>query len=388
LDRRDARALLDSILPTRLDESVLERIIAETRGNPLALLELPRGLSPTQLAGGFGLPPTAPLSAGIEDRYTRRLAKLAPDARRLLLVAAADPVGDPALVWRAADRLGIPESAAGPVESEQLLTLSPRVVFRHPLVRSAVYRSAEPNDRREVHRALADATDPGVDPDRRAWHRAHAAAKPDEDVAAELERSAARAEARGGFAAAAAFLERAVRLTPEPGRRAQRALVAAERKFEAGALDDALDLLETAESGRVDDEFVSARAHLLRAQIGFASRRISDAPPLLLGAARELETIDPGLARATYLEALSAAAFAGRLRHSAGLLEISVAALAGPPPPAKPQPSDLLLQGLTVQATEGYAAGAPLVKGALNAFQYPSTSKRRNRLSHVRVRNR
>ena len=231
LARRDARALLESVLPARLDERVLERIIAETRGNPLALLELPRGLSPTQLAGGFGLPTTATVSAGIEDGYTRRLARLPPDARRLLLVAAADPVGDPALVWRAAGGLGIPESAARTVESEVLLALSPRVVFRHPLVRSAVYRSAELDQRREAHRALAEATDPEIDPDRRAWHRAQAAATPDEAVAAELERSAARAQARGGLAAAAAFLERAVALSPEQSRRAQRALAAAETKF-------------------------------------------------------------------------------------------------------------------------------------------------------------
>jgi hypothetical protein len=331
LGRRDARALLDSVLPARLDELVLERIIAETRGIPLALLELPRGLSPTQLAGGFGLPTTAPLSAGIEDRYTRRLAELPADARRLLLVAAADPVGDPALVWQAAERLGIPESAADVVESEQLLVLSPRVAFRHPLVRSAVYRSAAPKARREVHRALAEATDLEIDPDRRAWHRAKAAGKPDEEVAAELERSAARAQARG-------------------------------------ALDDALDLLETAESGAAVDDVLRARAHLLRAQVAFASRRGSDAAPLLLAAACELKAVDAGLARATYLEARTAATFAGRLAHGGGLVEISVAALAGPPP-EKPEPSDLLLQGLAVQATDGYAAAAPLLTEALDAFQ-------------------
>jgi DNA-binding NarL/FixJ family response regulator len=369
LKRREARALLGSVLPASLDERVLERIVAETRGNPLAMLELPRGLSATQLAGGFGLPTTAPLSAGIEDRYTRRLAKLPSEARRLLLVAAADPVGDPALVWRAAERLGIPESAADIVESEQLLALSPRVAFRHPLVRSAVYGSAEPNVRREVHRALADATDLEIDPDRRAWHRAQAAAAPDEEVAAELERSAARAQARGGLAAAAAFLERAVALTPGPRRRAQRGLVAAETKFQAGALDDALDLLETAESGAAADDGLRAHAHLLRAQIAFASSRGGDAASLLLAAARELQAPDPGLARATYLDALSAATFAGRLAHGDGLIEISQAALAGPPPPENPQPSDLLLQGLAVQATEGYVAGAPLLKEALDAFQ-------------------
>jgi DNA-binding CsgD family transcriptional regulator len=368
LERADARALLDSVLRVRLDERVRDRIVAETRGNPLAVLEMPRGLSPTELAGGFGLPSTAPLSAGIEDRYTLRLAKLPPDARRLLLVAAADPVGDPALVWRAAERLGIPVSAADAVESEQLLTLSPRVAFRHPLVRSAVYSSAEPKARREVHRALAEVTEPEIDPDRRAWHRAQAATTPDEEVASELERSAARAQARGGLAAAAAFLERAVALSPEPTRRARRALVAAETKFQAGALEDALDLLETAESGAPVDDILRAHAHLLRAQVAFASRRGSDAAPLLLAAARELKAVDPSLARATYLEALSAATFAGRLIRGGGLVEISEAALADPPP-ERPQPSDLLLHGLAVQATEGYAAGAPLLKEALNAFQ-------------------
>jgi DNA-binding CsgD family transcriptional regulator len=369
LGRRDARALLESALPARLDERVLERIVAETRGNPLALLELPRGLSPTQLAGGFGMPATVPLSASIEKGYARRLARLPRDERRLLLVAAADPVGDPALVWRAAERLGIPQSAADTVESEDLLALSPRVVFRHPLVRSAVYGAAGLKERRDVHRALAEATDPLIDPDRRAWHRAQAAATPDEDVAAELEHSAARAQARGGLAAAAAFLERAVALSPEPSRRAQRALAAGQTKFEAGALDDALSLLQTAESGTAVDDLVRAQVHLLRAQIAFASRRGSDAAPLLLAAARELEVVDPSLARATYLEALSAATFAGRLVHGGGLVEISESALAGPPPPEKPQPSDLLLQGLAVRATEGYAAGAPLLKEALNAFQ-------------------
>jgi tetratricopeptide (TPR) repeat protein len=223
------------------------------------------------------LPTSAPLAAGIEDRYTRRLAKLPSDARLLLLVAAADPVGDPALVWRAAERLGIPESAADAGESEQLLALSPRVVFRHPLVRSAVYRSAGPYARREIHRALAEATDVRIDPDRRAWHRAQAAAAPDEEVAAELERSAARAQARGGLAAAAAFLERAIALSPDPTRRARRALVAAQTKLHAGALDDALELLETAESGAAVDDVLRAHAHLLRAQVAFASRRGSNA---------------------------------------------------------------------------------------------------------------
>src|SRR5437870_3194428 len=205
LGHRDARALLDSVLPAKLDERVLERIVVETRGNPLALMELPRGLSPAQLAGGFGLPAALPLSDRIEQSFARRLARLPRDARRLLLVAAADPTGDAALEWRAAERLGIAESAAHTAESDGLLAFDAGVAFRHPLVRSAVYRAAGPGERSEVHRALADATDPTIDPDRRAWHRAQAASRPDEDVAAELERSAARAQARGRVAAAPAL---------------------------------------------------------------------------------------------------------------------------------------------------------------------------------------
>jgi DNA-binding CsgD family transcriptional regulator len=369
LGRRDARALLESALPARLDESVLERLVAETGGNPLALLELHSGLSPAQLAGGFGLTAALPLSAGIEASFRRRLARLPRDARRLLLLAAAEPLGDPALLWRAARELGVGESAANSVESAGLLTLNGAATFRHPLVRSAVYGSAEPGERREAHRALADATDPKLDPDRRAWHRAQAASMPDEDVAADLERSAARAQGRGGFAAAAAFLERAVELSPEPLSRARRALAAAQTKFKAGGLDDALRLLEVVESGGAVNDHVGANVHRLRAEIAFASRRGSDATSLLLAAARELESVDSTLARATYLEALASAHFAGRLAPGRGAVEVSEAVLAGPPMPASPQPSDLLVQGLATQFTQGYAAGAPMLKEALRAFQ-------------------
>jgi DNA-binding CsgD family transcriptional regulator len=370
LGRRDARALLESALPARLDESVLDRIVVETGGNPLALLELPSGLSPAQLAGGFGLTAALPLSAGIEASFKRRLSRLPLHARRLVLLAAAEPLGDPALLWRAADELGIGEAAANIVESAGLLTLNGTATFRHPLVRSAVYGSSEPRERREVHRALASATDPNLAPDRRAWHRAQAASMPDEDVASDLERSAARAQARGGFAAAAAFLERAVELSPEPLSRARRALAAAQTKFQAGSLDDALGLLETAESGGGVTDHVGAQVQRLRAEIAFASRRGSDATPLLLAAARELGPVDQTLARATYLEALAAANFAGRLAAAnCGAVDVSEAVLAGPPMPSSPQPSDLLLQGLAIRHTQGYAAGAPLLKQALCAFR-------------------
>jgi hypothetical protein len=366
LGPRDSRALLESVLPAPLDDRVLERIVAETRGNPLALLELPRGLTPAQLAGGFGLPGAEPLSASIEESYTRRLTGLPDAARRLLLVAAADSVGDPALVWRAAERLGIPESAAHTVESEELLALSPRVMFRHPLVRSAVYRAANPSERREVHQALADATDPDVDPDRRAWHRAQATSVPDEDVAAELERSAVRAQARGGFAAAAAFLERASALTLGAARRAARALAGAEAHEQAGALDAALALAETAQAGPLD-EFQRAQVDVLRARISFAADRGSEAPPLLLAAAERLEPLDGRLAREIYLDALTAAMFAGRLGIAAPARRVAAAAYDAPPS-AVPGAAELLLHGLALLITEGPLAGTPVLREALTAF--------------------
>jgi len=367
LGHRDARALLDSILPGRLDERVLERIVVETHGNPLALLELPRGLTPAQLAGGFGLPTALPLSTGIEQSFTRRLVRLPRDARQLLLLAAAEPLGDPALLWRAAQQLGIPETAAQAAELEGLLRLDGAVTFRHPLVRSAVYGAAEPTERRKVHLALAEATDREIDPDRRAWHRAQAAASLDEDVAAELELSAARAQARGGFAAAAAFLERATELTPEESRRSRRALAAAQAKLQAGALDDALRLVATAESG-VLTELEQARAELLRAQLSFFSTRGNDAAPLLLEAAERLREIDPELARETYLEALTAAIFAGPLAGpGASSSEVAQAAKAAPPA-RKPRGLDQLLDGLVALLTDTYAAGVPILRKTQRAF--------------------
>jgi DNA-binding CsgD family transcriptional regulator len=367
LGRRDARAVLESVLAARLDESVLERIVAETGGNPLALLELPRGLTPAQLAGGFALPAALPLSTGIEQSFARRLARLPREARRLLLLAAAEPVGDPALLWRAAQQLGIPETAAHAAESEGLLTLDGTVAFRHPLVRSAVYGAAEPNERREAHRALADATDPQIDPDRRAWHRAQAASVPEEKVASELERSATRAQAHGGFAAAAAFLERAATLTPTPARRAQRGLIAAQTKLRAGALDDALGLLSSMEAGALD-ELDRARVELLRAQIAFASTHGSDAPTMLLEAARRLTPLSPILAYETYLDALSAAMFAGRLAvPGASVLDVALAAKAAPRPPVLGGP-ELLLEGLATLFSESYEAAVPILRRAQNAF--------------------
>jgi DNA-binding CsgD family transcriptional regulator len=363
LGRRDARALLESALPAQLDESVLEQIVAETHGNPLALLELPRGLTPTQLAGGFGLPVAVPLAASIEESFTRRLASLPHDARRLLLVAAADPVGDLALVWRAAELLGIPESARDIVESEDLLLLDSRVVFRHPLVRSAVYGAAGRNERREIHRALAEVTDPKLDPDRRAWHRAQAALAPDEAVASELEHSAARAQARGGLAAVAAFLERAAALTPDPERRAQRALAAAAAERDAGDPEAALELLAGIEPSALD-ELERIRIDLLRAQIAQEQRRGGEAGPLFMSAAKRLEPLDPELARETYLEALGGV-MTSDIDVAGGVPAVAAAARTAPPGAAPPRSVDVLLDAFAIRLTEGYAAAAPAFARAL-----------------------
>jgi DNA-binding CsgD family transcriptional regulator len=367
----EALALLRSVLHVPLDERVRERLVAETAGNPLALLELPRGLTPAELAGGFGLPVTLPLSGRIEDSFRRRLEGLAAETQRLLLVAAAEPVGDPVLVWRAAGQIGVGLQAAA--NTDGLLSIGTRVVFRHPLVRSAVYQAASPEERRAVHRALADATDAQADPDRRAWHLAQATSGLDEEVASELERSAGRAQARGGLAAASAFLERAAALTPQRSRRAARALAAAQAKHLAGASDGALELLSVAAAGPLD-EFHCAQVDLLRGRIVAVSSRGSEAPPLLLKAARRFEPLDAAAARETYLELLAAALFAGPLATSGGVVEAATATRAGPKAPVPPRAWDLLLDGLALLITEGYQAGAPTLKRALGMFRSDSSS--------------
>jgi DNA-binding CsgD family transcriptional regulator len=362
----DARALLASVLPGRLDDRVRDRVIAESGGNPLALIELPHGINAADLAGGFGVAGSQPVAGRMEQSFRRRIAPLPAATRLLLLLAAAEPTGDPALLWRAAGLLGINAADAAPAKADGLLTVGARVTFRHPLVRSAVYQAAPADDRHRAHRALAEATDPGTDPDRQAWHRAQAAAGPDEDIAAELERSAGRAQARGGLAATAAFLECSAALTLEPARRAERALAAAQAKYQAGAFDAALRLVAIAEPGPLD-EFQRARADLLRGQVAFASGRGSDAALLLLTAARRFEQLDVRLARETYLEALSAAVLAGRLAPGSLVREVAAAARAALPLRSVRAP-DLLLDGLALVITEGYPAAVPMLRQAVSAF--------------------
>ena len=282
LPEGDARALLDSVLAGPLDPRVGDRIIGEARGNPLALLELSRGLSAAELAGGFGLPGAPPLASRIERSFLRRLGSLPVKTQRLLLAAAAEPTGDVTLLWRAAEWLGVGADAAAPAEAAGLFGLCARVRFRHPLLRAAVYRAAAVPDRRG-YRALAEATDPGADPDRGAWHRARAATGTDEDVASELERSAARAQGRGGVAAAAAFLQRSAELTPDPAR------VERARWPPRGPNSRPPRLIRRRtprDGGGRRARTQRAELARLRAQMAFTERRRSDAPQLLLDAAK------------------------------------------------------------------------------------------------------
>ncbi len=373
LGNGDARALLSSAVGFLLDERVRDLVVAETKGNPLALLELPRGLTAAQLAGGFGLLGAVSLSGRIEESFLRRLRALPEETQRLLLVAAAETTGDPLLLWRASERLAIAAPVAAAAEADGLVTIGQRVTFRHPLVRSGVYRSASPPERRAVHLALAEVTDANLDPDRRAWHLAAAAPGPDEYVALELERSAGRAQARGGLAAAAAFLQRSVALTRDPARRSDRALTAALAHLHAGAVEAALGLVDTAEAGALG-EFERARAELLRGQIALISNAGREAPGFLLKAAKRFEPLDVSLARETYLDAWGAAMFAGPLARGGDLRDVSRAADAAPQPKDAAGPSDLLLDGLSTLITGGRAAAAPMLRRAVDAFRDGETS--------------
>ncbi|HTX11110.1 MAG TPA: AAA family ATPase [Solirubrobacteraceae bacterium] len=367
LDDGDARALLRSAVRSRLDEQVCDRIVAESRGNPLAILELPRGISATELAG-FGSLSVSALPDGIEQSFRRRLAALPEESRRLLLIAAADPLGEPGIVWAAAKRVDIGTEAAAPAEEAGLCEFGVRVGFRHPLVRAAAYAAGSSEERRRAHAAIAEVTDPEADPDRRAWHLALASAGPDDAVADELERSAARARARAGQAGAAAFLERSVTLTLDPHRRAERAVAAAEAKYLAGSGEDVLRLLAVAMRGPIDESH-RVRVDVLRGQVATTQRRLRDAPPLLLGAARRLELSDRRAARDTYRDAFIAAMLVGRLGGGTGLAEVAAAIRSAPPSSDTPSATDGLLEAAALLIDAGWSAGAPALRSALVSFR-------------------
>ncbi|GAA2332151.1 LuxR family transcriptional regulator [Streptomyces kunmingensis] len=368
LDDSASRALVDATADGPMDPRIRDRVLAEARGNPLALLELPHSHTQSEPADGLGLPGSGPVTGRIERSYLVRVRSLPAATQRLLLTAAAEPIGDVALLRRAAERLDLGLDAVGPAVTAGLLDVKALVRFRHPLLRSAIYRSAGLAELRETHRVLAEVTDPVLDPDRRAWHLARATVRPDEAIAAELESSAGRALARGGTAAAAAFLAHAAVLTPHPQHKATRALAAAQAKLRAGAPTAARDLLALARSG-VLDELGQARADLVQARIAFASSRVDEALPLLLATARRLVPLDAGLARETFLDSLSAAVFAGRLASGTSAREVAVAAQRTPVPVGgPPRAADLLLNALTTRFTGTYGDAVAASRDAVRAF--------------------
>jgi DNA-binding CsgD family transcriptional regulator len=368
LPHSDADALLTAVLPGRLDRDVRENILAEAEGNPLAILEFRRALAPARLAGGYGVTAAKPVAARIEQQYGHRLRDLPPATQTLLLLAATEPTGNPAWLWAAATQLGIDPDASVAAERAGLISVEPRIRFRHPLVRSAVYHHASAVARRQAHRALADVVaGPGAD-QHRAWHRAHSVAAPQESAAAQLVESAGRARRRGGAAAAAAFLTYAVELTPDPLLRATRALQAATAKVDAGDHDAASQLLTVATGS--GDQLLEAKVDVLRAKIAFAAHRGRDAPPLLLAAARRLHGLDAALARTAYLDALVAAAIVGRLfaDEQSSATAIAAAARQAPAPPGPVTAADLFLDGLALRLTQGRTAAAPVLQRAIERY--------------------
>ncbi len=367
LDDQDSRELLRSSLPGGIDRRVRDQLVLESRGNPLALRELPRALSPAELAGGFALAGSMPLESRIEQSLMARLDPLPIATRLLLLLAAADPTGDAGLLWRASAKLGLGPENLDLAQQADALVVSERVSFRHPLIRSAVYRAASPADRRIVHAALADATYADRDPDRRAWHRASATVQPSESVSSDLVVSAERARTRGGVAAAAAFLERAAELSPGPRQRSERILAAAGAKLDAGAPEAALRLLDSAR-----DELLTplqeALVGRLRARAAYALRRDRSAPRQLLRAAEALEPHDQFLARDTYLLALTAAVYAGRLGEPGAVEEVATAILKTTEGDSSDRARDLILRAQALLSARGQAAALPTVRRSIEAF--------------------
>jgi DNA-binding CsgD family transcriptional regulator len=350
-----ARELLSARSPFPLDERVRERLVAEASGNPLALLELPR-------AGGFAPPATSSAPTLVEQGFQARLTDLSTDASLLLTAAAADPTGDPGLLWTAAAHLGVDVSRASPeAAATGLAEFATRIRFCHPLARSAVYRAAPADLLRTVHAALAAATDPVTAPDRRAWHRALASGGPDDDVADDLERCASRAQGRGGVAAAAVFLERAAALSLDPERRTARTLAAAQAHADAGHPDTASELLSTVDTGALDDRR-HAEVDMLRGRIAFTRSDDDTGPALMVRAARRLAGTDPDRSRDCFLDAVEMGLFIGRAGGLIGQIVTTVRAEA--PAPTAPD----VLDALMVLATEGHAAAEPLLRTVLDGL--------------------
>jgi DNA-binding CsgD family transcriptional regulator len=377
LDAAAGGELLETAVGGQMEKRVRDRFVAEMHGNPLALLEFSRGRSAAELA--YGLDASRPVfqetvSSRLERDFASRLGSLPAATRTLLLIAAAEPVGDPRLLVRAAASLDITPDAA-PAKAAGLIEFGESVRFRHPLVRSAVYHQAAPEERRAVHRALAAATEPALDPDRRAWHAAQAADGPDEEVAAGLEQAADRARQRGGIGAEAVLLERAVELTPDPQARGRRALEATEAHLSAASPDHATELATLAELCPLSP-LDRARLTRLRAWILFARSRSDEAAPLFLDAAAQLAAAGSPLARETYLAAINATIFTGRVHGPTGARAAAIAARKSGAPPSGSKAADLLLDGVATLLADGYETGVPALLRALEPLAHEDLDSR------------
>lgn len=353
-----SRELLDRKVEGTLDSGVRDRLVIEAEGNPLALIELAQLLTAEQLAGLAPLPKALPLGDRLEQGLMRNVRGLSSDARSILVLVATERSGDPGLLRRAADGLGLSQTAID--DAESVLRLGAQITFRHGFVRSAVYALASETTRRDAHLALAEAMDPDADEDRIAWHRAAASVDADETVAADLEASARKARDRGGQVAAAAVLELAAELTPDPSRRAARLLVAADADLAAGALSKADTLLSQLTPKLLDDE-QRAEAQRLRGTLALARGDKGSSSTLLIEAARVLAPFDLRKARDTCLDALATAMFAGRLASDRGMRE-AVECARSMPEPTQTTAADVLLDAFATLVDEGSAAAAPVLR--------------------------
>jgi DNA-binding CsgD family transcriptional regulator len=365
LDPAAARALLAAAISGSVNARVAARIIAETGGNPLGLREVAALLTSDQLAGRSPLPRRLLVGRRMQGHFLRQVKMLPPATGSLLLLASAASGDDPAALWRAAALLDLGPDAADPAVAQDIISLDPQVAFRHPLIRSAVYEGARSADRCRVHDAWASIAGRDGYPDQAAWHRAAAAVVPDEDVAAGLERSAERAERRGGYAAQATFLARAAELTPDAQHHAVRPFAAARAHLAAGDGTLAEALLDQA-APRLDAAGMHVAALRLRASIAVFFSRHKDAPAILLDAIAAAGPPDLPLIRAMLFEAMQAALVARQYTTGTALAEVAHAALRTPAQTATG--TDLLLDGFAIRTAVGYSPAVPLLRAAVAAL--------------------
>jgi DNA-binding CsgD family transcriptional regulator len=363
--REDAAlALLARVAQRSIDAEVARRLIAETNGCPLAVIELTAELGPEQLAGGDVLQTPLTISSRLENHFLRQVRALPDETQTFLLIAAADSSGEPALVWRAAMMLELSPAAADPAVSAEIIAVAPRISFRHPLIRSAVIGGSAAPQRAKVHRTLAALCEGDGNADARAWHLAAAATGTDESVASELEDRGAHARASGRYATEAAFYSRAAALTPSPDRRAERLLAAAQAHVTAGAHQAAAAALADARP-HLASRVLEANAQRLDAALHSYSLP-NDMPARLLTTARALEEFDVRLARDTYAEALEAVLVSGQLTNEIAMADVGRAALDAPRLDSDPTFADFMIDAFGTRLAIGHVEAAPMMRRAID----------------------